>query len=78
MTLEKFKKGSQQMDKNKYQKPIKRTAMTRIDEKTHRKLSAYKALSPDCKTLSQAIDKLMEGNKIEPYKLTIKDKNELC
>ena len=29
------------------------------------------------KTLSQAIDKLMEGKKIEPHKLIIKDKNEL-
>ena len=52
--------------------------MTRIDEQTHRKLSAYKALLPDCKTLSQAIDKLMEGKNIEPHKLIIKDKNELC
>ena len=51
--------------------------MTRIDEKTHRKLSAHKALY-GCKTLSQAIDKLMEGKKIEPHKLIIKDKNELC
>ena len=45
---------------SKADKPNRKTVMTRIDEKTHRKLSAYKALSPDCKTLSQAIDKLME------------------
>ena len=63
------------MPKTKTKTPRK-TAMTRIEEQTHRKLSAYKALY-GCKTLSQAIDKLMEGNKIEPYKLTIKDKNEL-
>ena len=55
----------------------KKTVMTRIDEQTHRKLSAYKALY-GCKTLSQAIDKLMEGKNIEPHKLIIKDKNELC
>ena len=47
------------MGNKKTKTPVK-TVMTRIDEKTHRKLSAYKALSPDCKTLSQAIDKLME------------------
>ena len=52
------------MGKSKNQKP-KRTVMTRIDEQTHRKLSAYKALY-GCKTLSQAINKLMEK------------KNELC
>ena len=63
---------------NKKRKIPAKTVMTRIDEQTHRKLSAYKALSPDCKTLSQAIDKLMEGKKIEPHKLIIKDKNELC
>ena len=61
----------------KVNKPNGKTVMTRIDGQTHRKLSAYKALY-GCKTLSQAIDKLMEGNKIEPHKLTIKDKNELC
>ena len=43
----------------------KKTVMTRIDEQTHRKLSAHKALY-GCKTLSQAINKLMEK------------KNELC
>ena len=62
---------------SKADKPNRKTVMTRIDEQTHRKLSAYKTLSPDCKTLSQAIDKLMEGKKIEPHKLIIKDKNEL-
>ena len=62
---------------SKADKPNRKTVMIRIDEQTHRKLSAYKALY-GCKTLSQAIDKLMEGNKIEPHKLTIKDKNELC
>ena len=46
------------MGKSKNQKP-KRTVMTRIDEQTHRKLSAHKALY-GCKTISQAIDKLME------------------
>ena len=49
---------------SKNQKP-KKMAMIRIDEQTHRKLSAHKALY-GCKTLSQAIDKLMEK------------KNELC
>ena len=63
--------------KNKKTKTPAKTVMTRIEEQTHRKLSAYKALY-GCKTLSQAIDKLIEGNKIEPHKLTIKDKNELC
>ena len=28
--------------------------------------------------VTQAIDKLMEGKNIEPHKLIIKDKNELC
>ena len=50
---------------SKADKPNRKTVMTRIDEQTHRKLSAYKALY-GCKTLSQAIDKLMEK------------KNELC
>ena len=62
---------------SKVNKPNRKTVMTRIDEQTHRKLSAYKALY-GCKTLSQAIDKLIEGKKIEPHKLIIKDKNELC
>ena len=52
------------MGKSKNQKP-KKTVMTRIDEQTYRKLLAYKALY-GCKTISQAIDKLMEK------------KNELC
>ena len=63
------------MGNKKIKTPVK-TVMTRIDEQTHRKLSAHKALY-GCKTLSQAIDKLMEGKKIEPHKLIIKDKNEL-
>ena len=63
------------MGNKKTKTPVK-TVMTRIDEQTHRKLSAHKALY-GCKTLSQAIDKLMEGKKIEPHKLIIKDKNEL-
>ena len=54
--------GQIKMSKN--QKPIK-TVMTRIEEQTHRKLSAHKALY-GCKTLSQAINKLLEK------------KNELC
>ena len=54
--------GQIKMSKN--QKP-KKTVMTRIDEQIHRKLSAYKALY-GCKTLSQAINKLLEK------------KNELC
>ena len=62
---------------SKADKPNRKTVMTRIDEQTYRKLLAYKALY-GCKTLSQAIDKLMEGKKIEPHKLIIKDKNELC
>ena len=37
---------------SKADKPNRKTVMTRIDEQTYRKLSAYKALSPDCKTLS--------------------------
>ena len=37
----------------------KKTVMTRIDEQTYRKLLAYKALY-GCKTLSQAINKLLE------------------
>ena len=51
------------MGKSKNQKP-KKTVMTRIDEQTHRKLSAYKALY-GCKTLSQAINKLLEGGENE-------------
>ena len=62
---------------SKADKPNRKTVMTRIDEQTHRKLLAYKALY-GCKTLSQAINKLLEGKKIEPHKLIIKDKNELC
>ena len=54
--------GQIKMSKN--QKP-KKTVMTRIDEQTHRKLLAHKALY-GCKTLSQAINKLLEK------------KNELC
>ena len=64
------------MGNKKTKTPVK-TVMTRIDEQTYRKLLAYKALY-GCKTLSQAIDKLMEGKNIEPHKLIIKDKNELC
>ena len=52
------------MGNKKTKTPVK-TVMTRIDEQTHRKLSAYKALY-GCKTLSQAINKLLEK------------KNELC
>ena len=55
------------MGKSKNQKP-KKTVMTRIDEQTHRKLSAHKALY-GCKTLSQAIDKLMEKkNELADYR----------
>ena len=52
------------MGNKKTKTPVK-TVMTRIEEQTHRKLSAYKALY-GCKTLSQAINKLLEK------------KNELC
>ena len=58
-------KGVKRGRVSKVNKPNRKTVMTRIDEQTHRKLSAYKALY-GCKTLSQAIDKLMEK------------KNELC